>query len=195
MKKGQQTKERIINVARTLFATKGFDMTRTNEIASACNVSEATIYKYFDSKKDLLLATITPIEKEESEDWTSHLSTDDLVENHVTTMIKKILENKEQFSILFRETQFDQDISKQYVDQIIKPNAKHIEIQKRIDSGEIQYISDIILFNVGIISFTLALSTHYEIHQQKKEPFFTSERIKSIAQLLVYGIHGKQNHT
>ncbi|MDM5294558.1 TetR/AcrR family transcriptional regulator [Peribacillus simplex] len=195
MKKGQQTKERIINVARTLFATKGFDMTRTNEIASACNVSEATIYKYFESKKDLLLATITPNEKEESEDGTSHLSTDDLVENHVCTMINKILENKEQFSILFRETQFDQDISKQYVDQIFKTNAKHVEIQKRIDSGEIHYISDIILFNVGIISFTLALSTHYEIHQQKKEPYFTAERIKSIAQLLVYGIHGKNNHT
>lgn len=97
MKKGQQTKERIINVARTLFATKGFDMTRTNEIASACNVSEATIYKYFDSKKDLLLATITPNEKEESEDGTTHLSTDDLVENHVTTMIKKFLKIKNSF--------------------------------------------------------------------------------------------------
>ncbi|MED3691102.1 TetR/AcrR family transcriptional regulator [Peribacillus butanolivorans] len=195
MKKGQQTKERIINVARTLFASKGFDMTRTNEIASACNVSEATIYKYFDSKKDLLLATITPSEKEDAEVETSLLSTDELVENHVITLIKKILENKEQYSILFRETQYDKEISKQYVEQIFKPNAKLIELQKRIDTGEIHYISDIILFNVGIISFTLALSTHYEIHQQKTEPYFTEERIKSIAQLLVYGIHGKSNNT
>ncbi|MBK5463314.1 TetR/AcrR family transcriptional regulator [Peribacillus sp. TH27] len=103
MKKGQQTKERIINVARTLFASKGFDMTRTNEIASACNVSEATIYKYFDSKKDLLLATITPSEKEDAEVETSHLSTDELVENHVITLIKKFLKIKNSIRYYFEK--------------------------------------------------------------------------------------------
>lgn len=78
-------------------------MTRTNEIASACNVSEATIYKYFDSKKDLLLATITPSEKEDAEVETSHLSTDELVENHVITLIKKFLKIKNSIRYYFEK--------------------------------------------------------------------------------------------
>ena len=46
-------KNQIIDEATALFAEKGFDGVTTKEIATACEISEAALYKYFDSKDQL----------------------------------------------------------------------------------------------------------------------------------------------
>ncbi len=46
----------IMSVAVPLFATKGFDALTTKEIADAAGVSEALLYRHFDSKQALFLA-------------------------------------------------------------------------------------------------------------------------------------------
>ena len=43
-------KEQILDVALTLFATKGFEGTAMSEIASAVGVRKAFIYSHFKSK-------------------------------------------------------------------------------------------------------------------------------------------------
>jgi AcrR family transcriptional regulator len=48
-------KTQIITAAASLFAEKGFHRTTTRDIAEAADVSEGTLYNYFDSKDDLLL--------------------------------------------------------------------------------------------------------------------------------------------
>lgn len=47
-------KDRILEAATRLFASKGFDATRVSEIADAANVTKALIYYYFKSKEDIL---------------------------------------------------------------------------------------------------------------------------------------------
>jgi TetR/AcrR family transcriptional regulator, fatty acid metabolism regulator protein len=47
---------RIIEVTRELLAAKGYDNLLTTEIAERCGLSEAAIYKYFDSKRELLIS-------------------------------------------------------------------------------------------------------------------------------------------
>ena len=46
----------IMSVAVPLFATKGFDALTTKEIADAAGVSEALLYRHFESKQALFLA-------------------------------------------------------------------------------------------------------------------------------------------
>ena len=48
------TRETILKVAEKLFAKKGFDGSRVDEIAKKANVNKALIYYYFKSKEDLL---------------------------------------------------------------------------------------------------------------------------------------------
>jgi AcrR family transcriptional regulator len=48
-------RQQIIDAAASLFAEKGFHRTTTKDIAEAAQVSEGTLYNYFDSKDDLLL--------------------------------------------------------------------------------------------------------------------------------------------
>jgi len=50
------TKARILIVAENLFAEKGFDGTRVDEIAAKAQVNKALIYYYFKSKDDILEA-------------------------------------------------------------------------------------------------------------------------------------------
>ena len=52
--------EEILEAALRVFSKKGFDGSRTKEIADEAGLSEATIFKYFPSKRHLLLALTKP---------------------------------------------------------------------------------------------------------------------------------------
>jgi TetR/AcrR family transcriptional regulator, fatty acid metabolism regulator protein len=45
----------ILAVTRAMLREKGHDGIVTSEVADRCGISEATIYKYFESKRDLLI--------------------------------------------------------------------------------------------------------------------------------------------
>lgn len=50
---------RLMDAALLLFREKGYGAVRTDEIASAAQVSVGTLYNYFETKGDLLLALVT----------------------------------------------------------------------------------------------------------------------------------------
>lgn len=54
-KKSRNTKERIVDAARRLFAEKGYQQTTMMDIARETELSEAAPYEYFKGKEDLLL--------------------------------------------------------------------------------------------------------------------------------------------
>lgn len=51
----------ILVAARTLLSERGYENLLTTDVASQCGVSEATIYRYFPTKRDLLVKV--------AEDW------------------------------------------------------------------------------------------------------------------------------
>ena len=59
MKKSEQTKIKIITAACELFCEKGYSATSTSEISKKAEVSEGTIFRYFATKKDLLIYIAT----------------------------------------------------------------------------------------------------------------------------------------
>ncbi len=54
MKKSQKTKEIIFEKAMEIVAAKGYSASSTKEIAESAGVSEATLFKYYGSKEELL---------------------------------------------------------------------------------------------------------------------------------------------
>jgi AcrR family transcriptional regulator len=50
------TRQRILTVARTLFARDGYDATTNKSIAEASGITSGAIYHYFDSKAELYAA-------------------------------------------------------------------------------------------------------------------------------------------
>ncbi|MDE6242392.1 MAG: TetR family transcriptional regulator [Muribaculaceae bacterium] len=53
-----KTRDRLIEVARQLFARKGVENTTMNDIASASHKGRRTIYTYFKNKRDIFNAVI-----------------------------------------------------------------------------------------------------------------------------------------
>lgn len=52
------TKDKIVNEARELFAKHGFDNVNINDIASACVIGRRTVYTYFTGKDEIYMAVI-----------------------------------------------------------------------------------------------------------------------------------------
>jgi len=52
------TKERIIDKALTLFSTKGFKGTTVKNIADAVGIKDASLYKHFSSKQEIMDAIV-----------------------------------------------------------------------------------------------------------------------------------------
>jgi AcrR family transcriptional regulator len=59
--RARKRKQEIMDAALAVFSRKGFDGSRTKEIAQEAGISEATIFKYFPTKHDLLMAIIKPV--------------------------------------------------------------------------------------------------------------------------------------
>ena len=53
-----KTRDKLVDVARQLFASMGFEKTTMNDIAQASNKGRRTLYTYFKSKDDVLAAVI-----------------------------------------------------------------------------------------------------------------------------------------
>src|ERR1700760_2510903 len=57
-RKGQETRERIIETAAGLIFEKGVDHTTIDDVRTAANVSSSQLYHYFDDKPALVRAVI-----------------------------------------------------------------------------------------------------------------------------------------
>jgi AcrR family transcriptional regulator len=71
---GQERREAIIQTAIELFSERGFRGTTTRELASACGVSEPTIYQHFAAKSDLYTAIIDTVSLRETDTLAEELS-------------------------------------------------------------------------------------------------------------------------
>ncbi|KMN43373.1 TetR/AcrR family transcriptional regulator [Bacillus paramycoides] len=58
--KRNERQMRILEAAVDMFGEKGYAATSTNEIAKRAGVAEGTIFRYYKTKKDLLLAVVMP---------------------------------------------------------------------------------------------------------------------------------------
>lgn len=49
-----EIKEKIIQTMKNLAARKGFSAVTTDELAAACGISKQTLYRYFQSKEEIV---------------------------------------------------------------------------------------------------------------------------------------------
>lgn len=56
--RGRRTRDNLITAARIVFERQGFAATRMGDIAREAGVSHGTVYTYFDTKEDVLAATV-----------------------------------------------------------------------------------------------------------------------------------------
>lgn len=127
-------KKKTLEAAIILFGKKGYNGTSTLEIAKAAGVSQATVFKYFQTKEDLLISIITPILPRLFSNFLGR------VKNINTITVKEIIhyivrdrfrfmkENKDIIKIIFSEV-----LTNEQLKQKIIIGAEEVFKERRLD--------------------------------------------------------------
>lgn len=150
--------QQILDAAMTVFLRKGFNGSTTKEIAKEAGVAEGTIFRYFKTKKDLLLELASPGIVQSLTDTVEGLSeeTDEVI---LKAILKNRLEvvnkHKELVQLLIAEARFHPEIKEQFVERIIMKAAAVLEkyMRERVENGDYRDIDPGILTRafVGMI--------------------------------------------
>ena len=175
----QRRMAQILDGAAHVFARKGFHAATTREIAQAADVSEGTIYNYFDSKEDLLIHIMTQLTAGEHHVTGLHavdrpdavgegapdaveqtLSTDmrDFLENVLRVRQAFVAENGPMLRAVVSEILIDRDFAQRYYQQLLAPTLELLELhlRARIEKGDIRPV-DVPLFARYFLATNLGL--------------------------------------
>ncbi|MDO5719927.1 MAG: TetR/AcrR family transcriptional regulator [Actinomycetaceae bacterium] len=104
---GIERRQQLINVGRSLFASKGYDSTSVEEIATTAGVTKPVVYEHFGGKEGLyavvvdreVLRLVTTI----SDSLSSAIHPRQLVENTALTLLEYIDNHEDGFRVLVRD--------------------------------------------------------------------------------------------
>lgn len=65
----QATRQRILDTASALFKGKGFDQATTRDIAGEVGIAAGTLFNYFPTKEDIVMALVTTALTRAAEDY------------------------------------------------------------------------------------------------------------------------------
>jgi AcrR family transcriptional regulator len=145
----QETRERILKAAMTLFAEDGYDQITTKQIAERAGVSEITLFRHFKKKRYLL---------------------EHAIDRHVFAP---------DFDVLFEQELVGDlivDLKKiaHYYQKILSQNRKVILMELRGREGEEPWTSPLFKFPVQLKG---GLTTYLEGHRGLLNPIWTPELI------------------
>jgi len=136
----EQREAQILNAATKVFASKGFRAATTREIATVAGVSEGTIYNYFDSKYDLLIAMSQRLALESLQQL-DQLPPQEDVRAYVTALVRDRFElltkNMDLIRALMPEILVDDELRQAYVEQVLSPALYYLGaiIENRTRAG------------------------------------------------------------
>ncbi len=140
-------KAQILEAAATVFAEKGFHRATTKEIAEAADVSEGTLYNYFDSKEDLLIGIMARLAEVETlpEEFMEALQGD--VRDFFVAMFRDRLGHidqvQETIQALLPEVIVNDDLRERFYRQFVLRVTALVEqyMQARIEMGHIRPVN------------------------------------------------------
>ena len=110
----EDRKKQILDSAINVFVEYGYNGSTTAEIAKAANISEVTLFRHFDSKKDIFIGSIEPIvfnTLKESITASKDLDSQEKLEYILTERLMLISKNREVMKLLIMESQINKELS------------------------------------------------------------------------------------
>jgi AcrR family transcriptional regulator len=143
-----ERKNQIINAAEGVFTEKGFDAARMDDIADQTGLSKGTLYLYFKSKDDLIIAILDRMFQREFKQFEdlnfTERSAVDAIRKITDLLTKDILGFQRlipivyQFLALAFRNKYVQKALKKYINRYIDILVPII--QRGIDSGEFRQV-------------------------------------------------------
>ena len=110
-------KKKTLEAAIKLFAKQGYNGTSTLQIAKVAGVSQATVFKYFKTKEDLLYSIIVPVIPKLFSSFLGRVkkanSVQELISYVVRDRFEFLEENRNTVRIVFSELLTNEELKKQ----------------------------------------------------------------------------------
>jgi len=180
----------ILDAAAHLFAEKGFHRTTTHDIAAAADVSEGTLYNYFENKDDILFGIMSRLaESQDLPASLAHALADDARDFLYATLVqRKEFVDQNSHAMLqsvLSEILVNPELRQRYYHNLILPNIELLEehLQARQEVGQIRPVDISLsvrllvaltngLFFLHVLGDPLVLSRWDELSQLITSIFF-----------------------
>ncbi|MCX8095695.1 MAG: TetR/AcrR family transcriptional regulator [Caldisericia bacterium] len=183
-KKGEATRNRIIENAIKVFREYGFSESSIKKIAESVGLKNSSVYRYFKNKKDLFNFIIKDFENRLIERVKERIKEEDKIidkiERFIIEYIGFIKDNREIYDI-FREAEFvNLSLTKYYY-------KKLVNILIEIFNGKIKKC-DCEALSYSILGSFYFIIINYFIWEDKD---LSDKQIKSLLEFIKYGIDRK----
>ena len=151
---GEDRKKQILDSAINVFIENGYIGSTTLEIAKSANISEVTLFRHFDSKKEIFMSSIEPIvfnTLKESITASKNLNPKEKLEYILTERLMLISKNRQVMKLLIMESQINKELkSLNYIEKmsdLLRTTISEIGIPMKDD----EFIMRVLMG--GILSF------------------------------------------
>lgn len=188
--------QKIMEVAISLFAEKGYSNTATAEIAKLAGVAEGTIFKHYGTKENLLLSIMVPFLKElfpslMDELFEELMDDNKTFEEFIRQLLKNrmnfLLANQEILQVFIKEMIYKEELKKELLPYIFEQAAPRLTkvidtFQKRgeIMDGPISQVINLLATTV----FGFIISRFVLLNNQS----LNDEDIDHIVRFIINGI-------
>jgi AcrR family transcriptional regulator len=188
----EQRRAQILDAATRVFAGKGFRAATTREIAAEAGVSEGTIYNYFNSKYDLLIAMSQRLALESLQQL-DRLPAEEEMRAYVTALVRDrfdlLIKNMDLIQALMPEVLVDEDLRQAYVDKVLSPALSYLGqfIESRIKTGVFRQVkSDIV--GRAMVGAVMSFGYLWLRHPSELDNRSTEELVSELVGLFLDGL-------
>lgn len=196
--RAEQRQRQIIDAAFDVFSRKGFTAATTHEIAKEAGIAVGTIYKYFQNKRDLLVAVVTDIAITEPflQILKKHEDTDDatFLRSIIADRLNFGMDNADKMIPLLSEILRDDELSKRFTETIFTPNIKYGQeyLEAKLDLGIIRTINTQVIIRC-FIGMMIGFMMVYRLEGANSpiKNIARDEVINTMVELVLHGLQAR----
>lgn len=192
-----QTRNRILESAQRLFASKGFDGTTTRELAETAGVAEGTLFRHFPNKKAILVEVATSGWVEILTDLLTELSEMGSYKAVAQVMRRRMWnfqKNADLMRVCFMEVQFHPDLRDRIQLEVITKMTDVGEafFQTAMDKGIYRQTDAKLVAKVFLGMFAIAGFSNNTIIEPDASPQQMQEMAEGLADIFLNGVLVKE---
>lgn len=188
-----ETRDRILKSALRLFAKLGYDGTTTRDLAESAGIAEGTLFRYFPTKKAILIEVATQGWVEILTDLLTELSEMGSYKAVAQVMRRRMLnlhKNADMLKVCFMEAQFHPELRDRIQIEVINKMTDVAEVffQSAMDQGIYRRMNPKIVARVFLGMFAVAGFSQDTIMGEGSSPAEMQEMAEGLADIFLNGV-------
>ncbi len=203
MKKSDVTRRRILDATVELLAERGYSGTSTRQIAARAEVSEASIFKYYPRKDDLLMTIVTETINE-IYDYSMEEVVPDLLERFQNAPLEELIrnvikerlaffgENPKKLQVIYQEMLVNPEVRRYFKEKVWArmDELSRSLIRRGIDTGELRNMDPFFIQKAlfGMLFHTTVFERVLDLNDQDYD---TDTQAEMMVSMLMDGVRRK----